>query len=120
MGSVSTRAFDMSASVFENVQKNLADNTHPIGITSGANGTKYANAPTCDGVMVLRWYTSMTYRLDTRTVPCAQFASKNTCSMWDKALPNYSNNGAASRLVVLLTMGMPTSVFANRLRIRRG
>ena len=53
---VSKRVFNTSVSVLDKAQKNLGDSTHNIGKTrsmqmmapslSGADGTKYAKAPT--------------------------------------------------------------------------
>ena len=40
--------------------------------------------------------------------------------MQDKDLPNCSNYGDAFLSMVLLTLGLPTSSFADMLRIRRG
>ena len=74
-----TRALDTYIIVSKNAQKSLGDFTHPIGWTGsiqmmhlsspGANGTTYANATTCDDVMVPQWYASVTSRLDTRNGP---------------------------------------------------
>ena len=44
---------------------------------SGVNGMTYANAPTCDDVMVPRWYGYVMSRLDTWTGP------------WTCSLPNH-------------------------------
>ena len=60
----------------------------------------------------------MTSRLDTRTRPWARSVSQTAYRMRGKALPNCSDSGAASLLVVSLTLGMPTSDFVDRFRIR--
>ena len=86
----------------------------------GADGMTYENVPTCDSVTVPRWYASVMFSLDTQTRPWTGSASQTTCRMQGKDLPNYSNSGAASLLVVLLTMSVSEFGCANRLRIRHG
>ena len=71
----------------------------------------YTYAPTCDGVTVPRWYESVTSSLDTQTVPWDGSASQTACRMRGKALSNCSDSDAASLSVVLLELGVPTSVF---------
>ena len=124
-----TRALATSVSVYENAQKHLGESTHHIGRTRsmqiifpfypGADGMTYANTPTCAGLTVPRWYTSVTYSFETRTGPWTGSASHTACSMRGKARPNWSNSGAASMSMVSLTLGVSESGCADRLRIRR-
>ena len=80
---------------FQNAQKNLGELTHPIIRTSlmqmivpsspGADGMRYANAPTCSGLTVPQWYASVTSGYETRTGPCTGSASHTDCRMRGKA-----------------------------------
>ena len=80
-----TRAFSTSISVSENAQKNLGESTQLIDRTRlmqtmqhlypGADGMTYKNAPTYNGLIVLRWYKSVMSKLDTRTGPWTGSAS---------------------------------------------
>ena len=116
-------------SVSQNEQKQLGEFMHPIGSTrlmqimqpssSGADGIMYINAPTCDILTVPRWYASVMSKFDTRTRPWTRSASQNACRMRGKTLPNCSNSGAASLLVVSLTLGVSESECDYRLIIRR-
>ena len=127
---MSTRAFATSIRIFENAQRNSGESAQPIVRTrsmqvmcpssSGADGMTYANAPTCNGLMVPQWYTSVTSSLDTWTGPWTGFASQTACRMQGEALLNCSDSGASSLSVVLLTLGVSESGYADRLRIRRG
>ena len=83
----------------------------------GANGMTYANAPTYDGLTVPRWYASMMSSLYNQTGPWTRSAPQNACRIRGKALPNYSNSGTASLLVVLLTLGVSESGCTDRLGI---
>ena len=53
------------------------------------------------------------------TEPLALSASQIAWRMREKARPNYINSGTNSLLVVALTLSLPSSGFADRLRMRR-
>ena len=79
----------------QNAQTNLGESIHSIGRTRsmrkmqpsspGADEMTYANAPTCNGVTVPRWYASVTSRLDTWTGPWSRSASQTAWRMRGKA-----------------------------------
>ena len=125
---MSTRALVTSARVSQNAQKNLGESTHPIDrnrsmqiillLSPGANGMMYANAPTCAGLTVPRWYASVTSSFDTWTGPWTGSASHTACRMQGKVRPNCSDYVAASLSVVSLTLGVYESGCAYKLRIR--
>ena len=89
-------------------------------LSPGADGMTYANAPTCAGLTLPRWYMSVTSSLETRTGPWTRSASHTDCRMRGKDRTNCSDSGVASLLVVSLKLGVSESGCAYRLRIRRG
>ena len=117
-------------SVYENVQKNFGEYTYPISRTGkiqmmqpsppGVDVTTYENGPTCNGVIVPQWYASVTSSLDTRTSLWDRYAYQTNQRMQGKALTNCSESGADSLLMVSLTLGVTSSAFPDRLRIRHG
>ena len=108
----------------------MGESTDPIGRTRliqlmhpsypGANGMTYTNAPPHNCMTVMWWYTSVASRLYIRTGPWDGSASHTARRMQGKDLPNCSNSGAASLLVVSFTLVMCSCGFSDRLRIRRG
>ena len=85
----------------------------------GSYSIIYTEVPTCDSQRVPQWYASMRSSSDTRTRPLAGSTSQIAFRMLGKAFPNCINSGETSLLVVSLTLGVHSSDFYDRIRIRR-
>ena len=79
----------------------------------------YVKAFNWDGRRVPQWYTSMTSSSETQMGPREGSALQITWRMQGKARPNCINSGETSLLVVSLTLGVHSSDFYDRIRIRR-